>query len=351
MSHTGHNTGNLAFIRAGYQMFDSDAVDIVSVNGLNAAGLRALDCLMIPAANFLGAHSDMRPTLRVLEQTDCPVLIFGLGAQSDRPDKVPEMRPETVEFLRHVSARTPRIFLRGPYSQWVCSQLGVDNTIVTGCPSVFLNPDRGLGSQIQAGFAAGDISRPAVHACCRKGNLKSVERELVRLCQRSPGSLYIVQRPVEVIRKIYREQLSDADLDYLSGFAKFLGFDSYARYADFLEVHGYAPVSIESWQALLRRFSVTFNTRIHGTMMGLSAGIPSVCITHDTRTQELSDVLKVPNVSIRDFIETRYDLRETGARAGFDGAAFEENRTDLAKAYVSAIEDIGLKPAAAIKAF
>lgn len=350
MSHTGHNTGNLAFIQAGRMMFSADT-DIRLFGDLTVKERKELDCLVIPAANFLGSHSNLRSMVDVLDNTTCPCLIFGLGAQSDRIDVVPDMQPKTVEFLKKIAARTSTVFLRGPYSQWVCSKLGVDNTVVTGCPSVFLNTDRTLGAQIQTGLEAGDFSRPVVHGSCRKGNLKSVETELVRLCQRSPGSLYVVQRPVEVLRKIYRETLSNADLTYLNGFAKFLNFDSYQAYANFLEVHGYAPVSVDSWQAMLRRFSISVNTRIHGTMLGLSAGIPSICVTHDTRTEELSEVLKVPRVTVQDYIETRYNLRETVERAQFDGESFEQNRSELARAYVNAIEGVDLDVAPVIKSF
>lgn len=97
MSHTGHNIGNLAFIRAGRMMFGDDA-DISLFNELSAQERKNLDCLVIPAANFLGNHSNLNAMVDVLDNTTCPCLIFGLGAQSEYTDIVPDMKPATIDL-------------------------------------------------------------------------------------------------------------------------------------------------------------------------------------------------------------------------------------------------------------
>jgi polysaccharide pyruvyl transferase WcaK-like protein len=40
-----------------------------------------------------------------------------------------------------------------------------------------------------------------------------------------------------------------------------------------------------------------FGTRIHGTILGLCAGLPSMCIAFDSRTLELCEQMNIPHVN------------------------------------------------------
>jgi hypothetical protein len=159
-----------------------------------------------------------------------------------------------------------------------------------------------------------------------------------------------VQRPPELVAAIFREDLPQARVDYLNDMARFLGMDSRAELQQFLCRHGYVPTAIDSWRSFLLKFSCAINTRIHGTIVALQAGVPALCVCHDTRTRELAIALKLPALDVSKFIETRYELRQLFAVAGFDGAAFDENRRRLAGEYKALIEAIGLTPSAHLRA-
>jgi hypothetical protein len=158
-----------------------------------------------------------------------------------------------------------------------------------------------------------------VHAACIKSVVQGVERELVRLAQLNAGSAYIVQRPVELIKVVYGEALNEAETAILRRCADFLGFGgSTEKLTQFLRSTLLVPDSIDGWVHGLRRFSAGVNTRIHGTLMCTAAEIPGVCIWHDTRTQELTHEMRLPNLSVRAFTENRYSVRDMFAASGFD---------------------------------
>ena len=75
----------------------------------------------------------------------------------------------------------------------------------------------------------------------------------------------------------------------------------------------------------------------------MSAALPTVCITHDTRTRELCETLKVPNLAPGAL--TRFSsVRDLFMAKKLNGAEFEANRTALAKQYVDLIETAGFTP-------
>ena len=78
--------------------------------------------------------------------------------------------------------------------------------------------------------------------------------------------------------------------------------------------------------------------------MGTNAGIPSLCITHDTRTRELSRRLALPHIEPKDFMETRFSIASMFKRTQFSGDAFDANRRAIAEAYLRVFEKAGVQP-------
>lgn len=52
--------------------------------------------------------------------------------------------------------------------------------------------------------------------------------------------------------------------------------------------------------------SFAFGTRFHGNMAALRNCVPSLWITHDSRTKELVDFLHLSNLSLDNFIKIKY---------------------------------------------
>lgn len=352
MHHTGHNVGNLAFWYAADLLLDAEPVIVTrSTRAKDVPGdVRAF---VIPAANFLNADADLSQLAQLVRELDRPCLVLGLGAQAEAEEKPPVLKPGTVEFLKEVSRRTPNMGIRGPFSEQVCRAQGVENTTILGCPSILINPTPDLGRRIAAKIDRLESEGPlAIHAACIKSVVQTVERELVRLAQLNTGSCYVVQRPVELIKAAFGEELSETEAAGLKKAATFLGFNGEVqRLTAFLRANILVPDSIDGWIHHLRRFVAGVNTRIHGTLMSTAAGIPGVCVWHDTRTRELAQGLRLPNLSVKQFQDNRYSVRDLFAASGFDGAAFDERRHELARLNARVIEEAGLAPSAHLRRF
>lgn len=351
MRSSGRNVGNLAFWFATRRLFDEDVL-YIPWKTKGVALPQNVRALVIPAANFIGSHSNLAPITEVVRELDVPTLVVGLGAQSEREDALPVVNDSIRQFLDEVSKRTPYIGVRGDYSAKVCREFGFSNIKALGCPSVLMNPDRDLGRMIERKIAKLEPENIAIHAACRKGNVTNVEREFIRYVHLFSGSTYVIQRPPELVAVICREQLKPADATYVEQMASFLGMDGgIPELQQFLWRYGYVPTSIDSWRSFLRRFSCSINTRIHGTMVAIQSGLPALCICHDTRTRELAERMKLPALEVQAFIEGRYEIKRLFSATGFDGAAFDQNRRDIAQEYINLIEEIGLTPSAHLLAF
>ncbi len=344
---TGGNIGNLAFWHAARLLFDAEEVHLISRDTRLDAVPADVEVFVIPAANFLHAGADLTRLAELVRALNRPCLVIGLGAQAESEASPPTLKPGTLDFLLEVARLSPSIGVRGPFTQEFCRSLGVTNTTVLGCPSLFINPQRQLGELIEGRIAAlsGGSGPYAVHAACIKPGLQSVERELARLVLLHPGSAWLVQRPLELMKPIQGEALSNpAEIAYFARCAEFLGFANPAALVDFLRRHGQVPSSVSDWAHGLRRFTAAVNTRIHGTMMGMAAGLPSLCICHDTRTRELAKQLRVPHIAPRDLIEHRYSVPALFAAARFSGRDFDAGRGEAAAGYAAAIRSVGLRP-------
>ncbi|WP_270934835.1 polysaccharide pyruvyl transferase family protein [Falsiroseomonas oryzae] len=352
MHHTGHNVGNMAFWYAARMLIDAEC-------HLVGRSTRAKDvpddvrAFVIPAANFLNKGADLTQLADLVRDLDRPCLVLGLGAQAETADQPPALKPGTLAFLQEVAKRTPSLGIRGTFTQKLCGTLGVENTTVLGCPSILINPARDLGQRLQRKIDAMAEDGPfAVHAACIKSVVMGVERELVRLAQLHPGSAYVVQRPVELIKAVYGETMSDAETEGFRKCAQFLGFGTRTdKLLAFLRSTLLVPDSIDGWVHGLRRFTAGVNTRIHGTLMCTAAEIPGVCIWHDTRTYELTQEMRLPNLSVRAFTENRYSVRDLFTASNFDAEAFDARRMELARMNAEIIRQAGLTPSRHLRSF
>lgn len=342
MHHTGHNTGNLAFWYGANLLFNADEQVLVNW-GNKAEQLKdKIDLLVIPAANFLNETSNLEAQAKLIEELDVPVILIGIGAQSETFSKFTPLSEGTQRFLKVVAEHTPFIGVRGEYSAELCRHYGVDNVEVLGCPSVLINASKTLGETIEARLHQ-PISQLLVHACCLKGPLLKTEATLFNALQQY-SSRYIVQRPPELIKAILGLELNAADQAYLEKFRGHVaGKLDTEQFLAILKDKGESYMSVPEWLSRMRGCSHALGTRIHGTLLPLAVGVPAVCIYQDTRTDELSDALNIPRISFTDFNKQcsnflgrsrdTVDLNKVFDSIDFSGEKFDMRRKSIAGRY------------------
>lgn len=100
------------------------------------------------------------------------------------------------------------------------------------------------------------------------------------------------------------------------------------------KLHGNLFYDVQAWMEHYRRFDMVVGPRIHGVMLALQAGVPGLCVVHDSRTLELCQTMMVPYVLAKDIADgmTRDQL---SSMFTFDAEAFDANRAMLAARYNS----------------
>lgn len=300
----------------------------------------------MPCANQLGPHADYGRLAERFSELKIGLVAVGLGAQGNSDyEQVPAVPEGTQAWVRTIIARapseSPNIGVRGPFTLKVLEHYGLgDKAVVTGCPTLFLNPEPNLGQLIRERAQRG-IRRIAVAAGHQKWKqLSRIEASLARLMEKSDG-IYVVQSPIEMVTlargeadTLSIEAISECR-DYVCQHMEIAEFKSWSlRYAR-------AFFNVSEWMEQLRSCDFIIGTRIHGVMMGLQAGIPGLCVVHDSRTREMCEVMKVPFVMARDVIDG-VSAEQIKKHFDFNAEAFDINRQSLARRLAKFLETNGI---------
>lgn len=342
----GHNTGNLAFHHA----IDSHLGGLPampwssSVAALEQAG----DLGVVAAANQLGPQADHRLLGAKFAELDLPLVTIGLGAQGSVSGELPTVPPGSLAWVKsladHAPAACPNIGVRGAFTLRLLEHHGLaDRATVLGCPTLFINSDPALGEKIAA--RRREPRRIAVTAGHQGWkHLRNLEASLAHLVTASHGA-YIGQSALEMIRLTRGEadELTEPELtacrDYVAPHMTLPDFSTWSRR------HGQVFFDIPSWMEFYRHFDFVVGVRIHGVMLALQAGVPALCIAHDSRTLELCETMLVPHVRATD-VRAGIRADQLLALSEFDPVAFDSNRRQLARRYVDFLVGNGLSPAA-----
>lgn len=353
----GQNTGNLVFQMAVAALFP-EPKRFLSLAPDSLRPLPGSDFTIFPAANNLRIGGISEPLMTYLEQVGQNAVVIGLGVPSELSMRPAEILgklindPVQTRFLAWLRNLDSAIGVRGDITSQVLALAGIDS-LVTGCPSLTLNKSEDLGQEIArslerigraatSGVANGhlrnsDWPRAAVTAAAtwevynrQDQTLLDVERQLFQLAVETQGS-YIQQSGGSEIVDISEGRLRDYPEAQRTSMARILGWqDNEGQFLAAFSTVSKVFFNAETWLSVIREHDFSIGTRVHGNMLGIAAGIASIFIPHDSRTQELIDSMKVPWVSQTD-INKVSSLAEIIASVQFDADAFDERRRELSR--------------------
>jgi len=341
----GHNTGNLAFHHAVSNMLGgnmparswySKPEEINSMGGIG----------VMPCANQLGPHANYGSVAKNFNALNTKLVAIGLGAQGGaKLEEVPEVPEGTLEWIQeivdHAPGKAPNIAVRGNFTQRVMEHYGFgDHSVPLGCPTLFLNPDPEMGVKIEQ-----RIRYPFKRIAVAGGHqnwthLARLEASLTRMMG-ATGGVYIVQSPKEMVA------LGRGDVDSLSEPALAMCRDfaapelSLGEFKEWSRQYARAFFDIPSWMEYLRRFDLVIGLRIHGVALALHAGVPGLCIAHDSRTRELCETMKIPFVMASE-VAGGMPRSALAQLVKFDGAEFDRNRLEIGVKLRQFLETNGL---------
>lgn len=339
-ANTG-NTGNMAFRSAIYKHLGRKC-PTVTYSKLKDYNQLEDRIAIIPCANHLGKHSESfgENRLKHFNNIKVPMLAIGLGAQSKDNQIIPDVPENVIKWLNIIVENAPsdypNISVRGEFTKKVLDHINFkDQSIVLGCPSLFLNDEKNLGKIIEKNIATWPPKRIAISG----GNplnprYEKVEAAFAKLITQHQGA-YIVQHPLEMI-KMARGEFNDLDNSMIKKTNNILTPElDRDNFYQWCRMRMRVFFDVYAWMEYLRGFDFVFGTRIHGTMLALQAGVPALCITHDSRTQELCDTMNIPNISVNELDIDNLTLQSVVERLSFNSTEFDDNRKLLAHKYVT----------------
>lgn len=346
MQHFGSNVGNLAFSYAVHSQI-SQPKSLVSELRVPAEKFRDhVDALVFPAANNINPKEDLGWLANLIERTGLPLVIIGLGVQASTETDRFEVPPGTRRFFDVVRERNIRLGLRGDHTQQFLREHGVENTVVTGCPSNFLNPDADLGSVIARQFDTLP-EHPSIALNLEYFRLEANKTAMLTGWLREHGGFMVFQSDSNVIGLHRHDQVFDLQdegyrkkLGYYSKY--FLGSSEPTDFVRFAAQYGRTFIHLPSWMDSLRAVDLSIGTRFHGNMLAMQVGRPAVVFVHDTRTRELCVSCGVPFISWKE-VEAGATISDVLKRVTFDAAIYNKVRIEKARICRGLYESVGIE--------
>ena len=301
LDRSGINFGNMLFTKACHSQlrdthhlgfhFDPDKTR------------ERFDAIAIPAANWINTTEDWGWFADILEKTALPVTLIGLGTQISRAAQIDQISKGTVRFLEVVKNLSSSIGVRGNYSAQVLSDLGFNNVEVLGCPSMFYKAqtpsvrDIEWRSDLRLAISPTRYFFPASES----SNGTDPQRNLYRFALQNGSRIYYQSERFEV-QLLNRESIEEAEVEKA---LDYYGFSTQNELFSKIRAQGLYHSDLEHWIKDIKKDDLYVGTRIHGAVAATLAGTPSLLLTHDTRTQELAEVMHLPHCPLSEFDYTQ----------------------------------------------
>lgn len=344
---TGRNLGNLVWAYASRQIFDNN-VEFVELSK-QKIDKGEMDLIALALANIF-KDSERNEVLAKsmydrLINTNIPIIVLSVGVQHKDTATFPKLGPECIKLLTLLSEKSLSIGVRGEFTKSCFIHYGVDASkiIKTGCPSILLNLNTSLGRDIQSRY----LIRGSVATSMPSFSISHALSKKMLSIASLDGSCINVQSTPELLAA-KRGELSSEKLSnlYTSIFSKEEPFDVVDNF--FQNNVNYFN-DLPNWFHAMKSYSRGISARIHGGIVMMTAGLPTVIIGIDSRVIELCETFYIPYISINEFMESSVD--ELFSDHVLQGELFDLNRKNISHRFINMLRLAGAPVSPALLKF
>jgi len=315
---------------------------------------RECDVFLIRGSNFIypgffaqNLHMDL------LRKIEIPIVYLGAGLQCDLDQRI-ELLEEDVESLKYIHASSASCSVRGYRSAELMHAAGIDNVRVTGCPSIFWT----LQPTVKVRPPAWDHVGWTVTDMSWRPDLNRQQFALMDALRERAARLHVVVQGGEVVLQEYilcrdglavetrcDTQVSPAllksrrerkSLDHLAAMVGYYYRDAPKGLLEPLLNRSFFSNSVFDYFRYLRGLTLVYGTRLHGNVMALCQGTPTFFVLHDSRLEDMAELMRVPCMRIDD----PPDALEVDASAWL---GFERVYPEIYRTFRDFLEENGLK--------
>ena len=303
-----------------------------------------VDVVVYPMANNINPSFNMGPTARFIEQCKLPIMVIGLGAQAELGKTIEKQLPDgSVRFMSVIGEYCTEISVRGEFTASVIEGYGVKNTVVTGCPSNFINPNPALGvaldnevqrvlkngttkTAIYSQLGGKNFDEPNIESEVRLYDL--VKNDRYHYVHTFPAELIDYSRGAAQVRPQWKNNLRkklDPETDSFE-------FEKHFRQSST------TFTSVEAWMEFSRSLDFSVGKRVHGCLNTIQSGTASALIVHDERTKELANTIGLPTLSLANVDESS-SVDQMIEKVMFNGKKYDQTRHELFSRYKNIYSD------------
>ena len=259
------------------------------------------DFAFLRGSNYLHKDMDWENAPSVLSKLKIPVIAFGIGAQA--PSKGPLLLSQaTRRVLALIAERSVSLGVRGSYTADVLWNLGIRNTRIIACPTVFRNNDPGLRIDLPPLESVRDVAYTlrrevdVTYAQDLRRYLDLQRQTILELGERFNLDV-LAQGEIEEKSILWGNASQKAEaLQKLRNKGWLRGVDDPLE--KLYSTNLFYSDSVAEFESKLRQKQLVLGYRLHGNLLGLANRIPSVYFTYDSRTAEFAETLQIPSFDV-----------------------------------------------------
>lgn len=296
-----HNIGDAFVHDSSLKLLDYDQVDVLEIAEFDQAAIdrwnAEYDFAFLRGSNYLHSTMEWKSTLDIVKKLKIPTIAFGIGAQAPSKGTL-ELSEQTKDVMRAMADHCVTMGVRGVYTADVLWSIGVKNVRIIGCPTLYRRNDpenrielppletiRQLGYTLRREVSATyspDIDR-----------YLSLQRESILSLASRFDVTVMAQGEIEEKKIVFGtpEQRAQAMTD-LDNHRWFQGAEDPMRKL-YEERLFYSDV-VADYDAIVRKQQLVLGYRLHGNLIALANGVPSIYFTYDSRTAEFVETFQIP---------------------------------------------------------
>jgi len=320
-----HNIGDAFVFDSSLKLLNFDHLDALEIANPNYADIDRInaeyDYVFLRGSNYIHQDMNWENATEVLKRLKIPVVAWGIGAQAPVKGKL-ELSEQSKTMLRLMADSTTSIGVRGAYSAQVLWDLGIKNVRIVGCPTAFRrnNPDLEIKLRpLEQIKTAGVTLRREVSGTYARDieQYLTFHRDMVKDLASRFEVVLMAQGEVEEKKIVFgtAEQREEGIAELKANqWVKDWYLDE-----EMEKLHRerlfYSDV-VADYESLVQQKDMVLGYRLHGNLMALANGTPSVYFTYDSRTVEFAETYQIPNFDV--FSGKKFSLEEYWDQSLFD---------------------------------
>lgn len=320
-----HNIGDAFVFDSSLKLLNFDQLDALEIAKPDFKDIDRInaeyDYVFLRGSNYIHQEMDWENATEVLKRLKIPVIAWGIGAQAPVKGKL-ELSEQSKLMLRLMADSTTSIGVRGAYSAQILWDLGIKNVRIVGCPTAFRRNNPNLEIKLrplEEIKTAGVTLRREVSGTYARDieQYLTFHRDMVKDLASRFDVVLMAQGEVEEKKIVFGtpEQREEGIAELKSNqWVKDWYLDETME-----KLHRerlfYSDV-VADYESLVQQKDMVLGYRLHGNLMALANGTPSIYFTYDSRTVEFAETYQIPNFDV--FSGKKFSLEEYWDQSLFD---------------------------------